>query len=116
MTIERDKPVKRCCQVNLADNVATLLDDVVGGPLTVCGAVQGKVIYALEAIALGHKIALNSVACGAPIIKYGVPIALSTIDILPGEWVHLHNCRSRVDERSSHLDVKTGIAKDTPYV
>lgn len=112
--IEGDKSVKRCFQVNPSDNVATLLDDVDGGQLTVYGAAKEQVIYALEAIALGHKIALNSVACGAPIIKYGVPIALSTVDILPGEWVHLHNCRSRVDERSRHLDV-AGISKDTPH-
>jgi altronate dehydratase small subunit len=115
MMIESDKSIKRCFQVNPSDNVATLLDDVYGGPLTVCGAAKEQVIYALEVIALGHKIALNSVAYGAPIIKYGVPIALSTVDILPGEWVHLHNCRSQIDERSSDLDV-TGIAKDTPYV
>jgi hypothetical protein len=50
-----------------------------------------------------------------PIVKFGVPIGLSTAPILRGQWVHLHNCRSQVDERSSHLDLKTGAAKDTPY-
>jgi altronate dehydratase small subunit len=44
-----------------------------------------------------------------------VPIGIATTAIEPGAWVHLHNCRSRVDERSSHLDLKTGAALDTAY-
>jgi len=112
----RDQPRKCCYQVNLADNVGTLLDHVDAGPLILCNAVQNRVIHAVEPIALGHKIALHAISCGTPIIKYGVPIALSTRDIAQGEWVHLHNCRSQVDERSSHLDIRTGIAKDISYV
>lgn len=106
---------KHCFQVHPSDNVATLLDDVQEEQLTINGHSPDRVISALEIIPYGHKIALASISQGDPIIKYGVPIALATKDIHPGEWVHLHNCRSQVDQRSAHLDIKTGAAKDTPY-
>jgi hypothetical protein len=50
-----------------------------------------------------------------PIVKFGVTIGLANAAIPAGAWVHLHNCSSQVDERSSHLDVKTGAALDTVY-
>ena len=36
-------------------------------------------------------------------------------DIPAGSWVHLHVMRSVYDQRSSHLDVRTGAPKDTKY-
>jgi hypothetical protein len=48
------------------------------------------------------------------VIKYGVTIGLATRDIDAGEWVHLHNCRSLLDEGSSTLDLHTGIRKENP--
>ena len=69
----------------------------------------------MEEIPSGHKIALLGIARGEKIIKYGVPIGCATKDIPAGTWVHLHNMRSLYDERSSHLDIKTGAPKDTKY-
>jgi altronate dehydratase small subunit len=115
MTVELHSATKRAIRVNAADNVATLMDDVAGGWVTIYGPEAPLEIQALEPIAHGHKIALDALPADAPIVKFGVPIGLSTAPILRGQWVHLHNCRSQVDERSSHLDLKTGAAKDTPY-
>jgi len=105
----------RCFQVNPADNVATALDDLAPGQVQVLGGAAGTVVDATEEILLGHKIALRKIEQGEAIVKFGVPIGIATAAIEPGGWVHLHNCRSRVDERSSHLDVKTGAALDTAY-
>lgn len=105
----------RCFQVNPTDNVATALDDLTLGQVQVLGGATGSVIDAQEEVLLGHKIALRYIAEGEAIVKFGVPIGIATTAIGPGAWVHLHNCRSRVDERSSHLDVKTGAALDTAY-
>ncbi len=105
----------RCFQVNPADNVATALDDLAPGRVQVLGASAGMELAAVEEILLGHKIALRRIEAEEPITKFGVPIGLATATIAPGAWVHLHNCRSQVDERSSHLDVKTGAALDTTY-
>jgi hypothetical protein len=70
---------------------------------------------ALSDIAAGHKLAIRDIPIGAPIVKYSVPIGLATTDIRAGEWVHLHNCRSGLDERSSTLDTHTGAPTDTRY-
>ncbi len=105
----------RCFQVHPADNVATALDDLSLGHVQVLGPAPGTVVTAKEDILLGHKIALMRIREGEAIVKFGVPIGIATTAIELGAWVHLHNCRSQVDERSSHLDLKTGAALDTAY-
>lgn len=102
-----------CFCVHAADNVATLLDDTGPGPLTVLGQGSSQPVTAAEPIQLGHKVALADIAPDAPIIKFGVPIGHATRPIHRGEWVHLHNCQSHFDERSSTLDVRTGASTDT---
>ena len=72
-------------------------------------------IQAMEAIPVGHKIALADIAEGEMIIKYGVVIGRATKAIPAGSWVHLHVMRSNYDERSSHLNVVTGAPEDTVY-
>ena len=108
--------MKRCFQVNLEDNVATLLQDAGPEPVAILGAARETTVDLLEEIALGHKVSTRFVSKGDLIVKYGVPIGVAFEDIPLGAWVHLHNCSSRVDERSNHLDIKTGVAKDTAYV
>jgi hypothetical protein len=105
---------KRCFQIHADDNVATVLQDVDCERLLVLGQIQHEV-EAVEAIAMGHKIALKPIVPGTDVIKFGVPIALATTLIAPGQWVHLHNSRSQLDERSNQLDVHTGAATDTAY-
>lgn len=105
----------RCFQMNVKDNVATALEDLEPGPVHVGGANTERQIEAVERIALGHKLSLRMINADEAIIKYGVPIGVAVVDIPKGHWVHLHNCRSQVDERSSHLDTKTGATLDTVY-
>ncbi len=107
--------MKRCFQVNPADNVATLLEDAGPETATILGPSRSATVTLLEDVALGHKVCTRPVAKGDLIVKYGVPIGVATEDIAMGAWVHLHNCSSRVDERSNHLDIKTGAPKDTAY-
>ena len=106
----------RCFQVHAADNVATLLDDIQTSAVEILGpAAQGQSIAARESIKLGHKLALRAIKSGDAIVKYGEVIGSASRDIAPGEWVHLHNCVSRFDERSKTLDVQTGAVTDTIY-
>jgi hypothetical protein len=42
-------------------------------------------------------------------------IGKSTKMIWQGEWVHLHNCSSCIDERSAGLDVHTGLPGEKAY-
>jgi len=45
-------------------------------------------------IPFGHKLAVASMAAGAPVVKYGEVIGFATTDICPGQHVHVHNVRS----------------------
>ena len=107
---------KRVFQVAYEDNVATALSELLTGErVALIGDHQEADIEAVTDIPAGHKIALSDIPSGTRIIKYGVPIGAATEDISKGSWVHLHVMKSLYDERSSHLDVKTGAPMDTRY-
>ena len=73
------------------DNVATALQPLDGGRVLDLGTAA---ITVLEAIPVGHKIALRAITAGEPVIKYGSPIGLATADIAAGAHVHTHNLSS----------------------
>ena len=109
-------PQPRCFQINPADNVATLLDDVEAAvPVRILGRSGERTVAAAGAIKLGHKIAVASIARGDAVVKFGVAIGRASRDIGAGEWVHLHNVASAFDERSQTLDLHTGAPTDTKY-
>jgi hypothetical protein len=103
-------------QVHASDNVATLLgESAAGAPLEIVGPAGRQDLTASEKIEMSHKVALAAIPEGAPIVKFGIVIGIATRPIEPGEWVHLHNCRSQLDERSGHFDVHTGEPGDNAY-
>ena len=103
-------------QVHDQDNVATLHGEAAAGALLqIVGPAGRHNLTAREKIELGHKVALATIPEGAPIVKFGIVIGIAMRPIARGEWVHLHNCRSRLDERSGHFDVHTGEPGDNAY-
>lgn len=48
-----------------------------------------------QAIPYGHKLAVVPIAKGEDIIKYGEAIGVATADIVPGDYVHVHNMDSK---------------------
>lgn len=105
-----------CFKIAATDNVATMLMDSGPGAIAVRGEGQVREIAAMEPIRMGHKVALCLIGEGKTVVKYGVTIGVATRPIAPGEWVHLHNCKSLYDAGSTNLDVVTGIRGETPYV
>lgn len=106
---------KTCFQIAPDDNVAVVLEDALKGEtLAVIGS-SGGTVTLLEDIEYGHKVALQPIQHGNPIIKYGITIGKATQDIAIGDNVHLHNCASAFDERSSTFDHQTGATTDTIY-
>jgi altronate dehydratase small subunit len=96
-------------RVHAADNVATLMADVaLGETVAVVDSAGQSEMPVREKITMGHKIALTAIAEGEAITKFGVVIGIASRRIEPGEWVHLHNCRSQLDERSGSFDLETG--------
>lgn len=106
----------RVFQIDEKDNVATALTEIPKGVTAeIIGETEAHEIYAVDAILVGHKIALRDIPKDEPIVKYGVVIGSASADISRGTWVHLHVMHSNYDERSSHLDAVTGAPKDTKY-
>ena len=105
-----------CFQIHPGDNVATLLQDAAAGDeVTIRGALNAPAVTASAQIRAGHKIALRPIAEGERIIKYGQTIGAATRPVSTGEWVHLQNCRSLYDAKSSSLDLESGARKETRY-
>lgn len=84
--------MKAALVISARDNVATALEALEAGrPIDL----NGVTVVAIEPIAAGHKIALQAIAAGAAVIKYGSPIGVASCDIVPGAHVHTHNVASR---------------------
>ncbi len=73
------------------DNVATALEALEAGRRL---DLPGGGVVALEAIQIGHKIAIAPIEHGAAVVKYGSPIGTATCDIAAGAHVHVHNVAS----------------------
>ncbi len=78
--------------INEKDNVATAIVPLEAGSV-VSVEIQGSKgkIKLLSSIPVGHKFALQEIAQGGTVIKYGEPIGQTTARILRGEHVHVHN-------------------------
>ncbi len=73
------------------DNVATALEALEAG----CRfEARGSIITTAEMIPRGHKVAIDPIAAGQPVVKYGSPIGVATADVRPGAHVHTHNLSS----------------------
>ncbi len=68
------------------DNVVVARVDLVQGT-----PVPAEAITALQDVPLGHKLATQAIAKGAPVLKYNTVIGYAGDDILPGTWMHSHN-------------------------
>ncbi len=110
------RPRPRGLQLHADDNVAVVLGNAEPGPIHLMEPADGRTIEVKEPIAEGHKVALRPIGQGDAVIKYGVAIGFATAPIAAGAWVHTHNCRSGLDERSHTLDPHSGAPTDTQYV
>lgn len=88
---QTDDPMSAVLILNPIDNVVVCRCDVRSGDVLRIGETE---VAARADVALGHKIALAKIPTGMPVIKYGMAIGVSTADILPGDWVHMHNMKS----------------------
>src|SRR5260370_23390467 len=73
------------------ENVATALEALEAGR-AIC--VGNLTIVVTESIPRGHKIALQAIRAGEPVVKYGSPIGTASMDIPKGVHVHTHNVAS----------------------
>lgn len=61
---------------------------------------EGRTIIAKQAIAAGHKMAVETIAEGATVRKYGETIGLASRGVEAGALVHVHNLQFDISGRS----------------
>jgi len=71
------------------DNIAIARNSVAENQT--CAFSETESVTTREDIDLGHKVAIQQIAKGAPIRKFGQLIGFATSDIEPGDWIHGHN-------------------------
>ena len=97
------KPQANIVVLAEGDNVGIAVNEIGSGEAA-CSA-TGQEIPALEAIPLGHKIALRRIGKDEKIVRFGVPVGIATVDIPEGRLVHIHNVRSQyLDNVEDHYE------------
>ncbi len=85
MNIRSVPPVEpRTVKLNPADNLIVAVDHIDKGV-----AVAG--LTSLVRVPKGHKMAIQPIPAGGPVIKFGQVIGVAKSDIAPGDWLHEHN-------------------------
>lgn len=98
-------------QADAKDNVATVFAEgiVEGAEVQVLDPMGAKSPLVVRGtVPYGHKIALQDIAAGELIIKYGEEIGVATRDIRQGDYVHVHNLdsmRGRGDWEVQHAEL-----------
>ncbi len=73
------------------DNVAVATANLAKGMAV---EVEGLRLVTQDPIPFAHKIAIQPIAAGAQVFKYGVPIGRAKMMIETGQHVHVHNIKS----------------------
>ena len=87
-----------CMHLHERDNVLVALETLNEGVAvsTAAGHLDGPGgrVTARSAVPFAHKIARCAIMTGETVFKYGEPIGAASVDIAPGDHVHIHNIRS----------------------
>jgi altronate dehydratase small subunit len=87
----RAAPHGRLLLLAPGDNVAVA---TVAFPAGALAALDGGEVALIDAVPMGHKVAVAPIAAAEKIVKYGCPIGSALRAIQPGEHVHTHNIKS----------------------
>jgi altronate hydrolase len=88
---KHDGCMKEYIQLHPKDNVVVALKDLNAGETIDFN--EQKILLPND-ISFGHKIAVQDVAAGDKVLKYGLPIGSATRNIVTGEHVHVQNLQT----------------------
>ena len=86
-------------KIHALDNVAVALADLAEGNEV---TVDGQAVILRQAVSRGHKFALCDIAKGENVIKYGLPIGHTLVDVAAGEHIHAHNTRTNLSDLDTY--------------
>lgn len=82
--------------IDRTDNVATLFTQSGTKGTKIQLQVDGRpaTITLRQDVPFAHKFAIRPIPKGEQVLKYGYSIGTATVDIEPGDYVHIHNLES----------------------
>ncbi|MCX5579299.1 altronate dehydratase family protein [Kaistia terrae] len=86
MIMSLPTPSSPVIQLNPQDNVSVARAVIPAGTV-----LPGSNVVARSEIPSGHKISIQPIEAGEPVLKYGQVIGTASAAIQPGDHVHLHN-------------------------
>lgn len=87
---------KRCVLAHPTDNVVTVVFGIAEGEAV---TERGRSVVVREHIPAWHKVAIEDIAEGQPVRKYGQRIGVATRLIRAGRLVHCHNLETEQDTK-----------------
>lgn len=82
-------------KIHPLDNVAVALCDLQQHQVL---ELDDRQVTLQQPVARGHKIAIQPIASGQDIIKYGLPIGHALVDIVAGEYIHSQNIKTNLND------------------
>ena len=79
------------------DHVGVAVEDIKAGEVVEGVIMENNRIVSVQSksdIPLGHKISLTNLKQGENLIKYRLPVGITTQDIEVGDYVHTHNVKT----------------------
>jgi altronate hydrolase len=87
-------------KIDPVDNVAVSFTPLEPGTRVGVGATDAFPV--LNPVPVGHKVALEAIAAGQRVIKYGASIGIACRDIRKGEHVHSNNLKTGLSEQQAY--------------
>lgn len=96
------------------DNVAVAIETLEKGANILISDAKGDIsVTALEEIPAGHKIALEDMPEGTPVIKYGFRIGFTKEAVAKGAWIHTHNLKTGLGDLLTYTYEPTPVEETT---
>lgn len=93
-------------RIHKDDKVAVALCPLVAGTEIV---IDERSFPLVEDIPQGHKFALEDLAAGERVIKYGYPIGITKEPVKTGAWIHVHNMKTALGDLLSYTYEKQAV-------
>ncbi len=86
-------------KINKNDNIIVALQVIPKGTaITIEEGNDTITVVSSQEIPAGHKMAINDIAQGSAVIKYGYQIGNASEAIKAGEWIHTHNIKTALGD------------------
>ncbi len=92
--------MKKFIKIHNKDNVVVALTDLKAGEDI---KIDERIIQVKTDVFKGHKIAIQKICKGEDIIKYGLPIGYAFVDIEAGDFVHVHNTKTKLSGKVEYI-------------